>query len=251
MGQYLLFGLEGLFQAWGSPLANDNRAVESRPTKSGVVGYLGACLGLTEAEHLKGLCSLIGFSCRVNRPGTKIVDFQSVGLLHRDTSKYIQDNGLPNRYFHAALNVRPEDRLALNHLFEKHTDLSRSNTIIGEREYLCGASFTACIWSLSKKVKLEYLMEHILYPIFQPFLGRKCCLQSAPQPQIIEARNLNRAYSGYSPITDDPVKGKVPVFWEGSDNSFTCKREHIRYDIVIGHRMFSPRLEKEGVYVFQ
>ena len=75
--QYLTFMLHGLVQAWGGPVPNEARRCLDHPGKSGVGGYLGAALGLTEGDELAKLSSSLWYACRVNSPGTPFEDYQT------------------------------------------------------------------------------------------------------------------------------------------------------------------------------
>lgn len=77
---YLLFKMEGILQAWGIPSPMEIRKTSDHPSKSGVVGYLGACLGYPAGKQIADLCADLGYACRVDSPGSLMSDFHTVGV---------------------------------------------------------------------------------------------------------------------------------------------------------------------------
>jgi CRISPR system Cascade subunit CasD len=135
--------LHGPLQAWGGPVVGDNRPTLPFPTRSGVLGLVAACLGLqrSDNERLLALARDARVHIRVDAPGTVLVDDQT-----------IQDNP----------NASPTRQ-----------------TIQSKRSYLCDASFAAVVVPGSGAT-VEAIAEAITYPVFAPFLGRRCCVPSSP-----------------------------------------------------------------------
>ncbi len=78
--KYLLFQLYAPFSSWGSPLPGAIRRTDDHPTKSGIMGFLAASLGITqdmEPEYTH-LAASLGFACREDRPGDEMRDFHTV-----------------------------------------------------------------------------------------------------------------------------------------------------------------------------
>ena len=217
--KYLLFKLSGSFQAWGSPLPGIYRTVEDRPTKSGVVGLIACCLGITR-EETKSLIKLgndITLAYRIDAEGDVISDFHIV----------------QNTFLRYRSSPYPGKKL---------------KNIISLRDYLCNAVFTICI----QGDDVEKWCEALLYPQHIPYLGRSCCLPDSFLPQVIETSNLLEAFNSYKVDELDPLlipilhDGDVRVFWEGSDNSITSVRSLWRHDQPNGSRRFRQRQEFSG-----
>ena len=51
MSRYLILRLDGPMQAWGSHTFEDFRPSNLFPTRSGLLGLLGACLGIDRGDH--------------------------------------------------------------------------------------------------------------------------------------------------------------------------------------------------------
>jgi CRISPR system Cascade subunit CasD len=75
----LLLKLSAPLQSWGADSKFDRRGTEREPTKSGVIGLIACALGYgrDENEKTEELAKL-KFGVRVDKPGSLLVDFQTV-----------------------------------------------------------------------------------------------------------------------------------------------------------------------------
>jgi CRISPR system Cascade subunit CasD len=121
----------------------DDRPTLSFPTRSAVLGLLGACLGVARSDRrrLADVGDGTRVHVRVDLPGTLVVDDQT-----------IQDN--PNAS-------------------------STRQTIQSKRTYLCDASFTVLVVP-GPASTLRELAAALERPVFAPFLGRRTCVPSTP-----------------------------------------------------------------------
>lgn len=140
----LALRLHGPMQAWGGPVAGDDRPTWRVPSRSGVLGLLAACLGIGRREQVRlaALARHTRVHVRVDFPGTPLVDYQT-----------IQDN--PN----ASATRR---------------------TIQSKRTYLCDASFVAVVVPGAAAPTVAELVDALSMPRFQPFLGRRTCVPTLP-----------------------------------------------------------------------
>jgi CRISPR system Cascade subunit CasD len=76
----VLLRLEGPLQAWGNQSKLGIRATDREPTKSGVLGLVGAALGMptTDRETLAEL-ALLAMAVRVDREGVLLKDYHTAG----------------------------------------------------------------------------------------------------------------------------------------------------------------------------
>lgn len=81
----LLLKLAGPLQSWGSDSRYETRRTERIPTKSGVIGMIGAALGIDRDDDLSELRTL-DFGVRVDQPGTVIEDFHTAHNPVKDRS---------------------------------------------------------------------------------------------------------------------------------------------------------------------
>ncbi|WP_431948356.1 type I-E CRISPR-associated protein Cas5/CasD [Actinacidiphila sp. bgisy167] len=82
----LTLRLAGPLQSWGSAGRFARRSTGNAPTKSGVIGLLGAAVGLDRDDDT-GLAELarLRFGVRIDQPGTRLRDFQTAH--HFDTGE--------------------------------------------------------------------------------------------------------------------------------------------------------------------
>jgi CRISPR system Cascade subunit CasD len=69
MPRYLILRLDGPMQAWGTHTFEDFRPSNLFPTRSGLLGLLGACLGIDRHNHaeLEQLAASVEFTVRMDR----------------------------------------------------------------------------------------------------------------------------------------------------------------------------------------
>jgi CRISPR system Cascade subunit CasD len=151
MQPYLILRLAGPMQAWGQPTFEGSRPVATFPTRSGLLGLLGACLGIRREDKtaLQQLADSVRFAVRCDEvplPASKMTDY------------------------HTVQGARKEYRGLKSH-----------DTIQTWREYLCDATFTVAVWCLpGASLSLSELAEKSRKPVFTPYLGRRSCPLSQP-----------------------------------------------------------------------
>lgn len=158
----LTFELKGVLQSWGEASRWDSRDTAAVPTKSGIIGLLGACLGYPRKdERLIRLSRALRLAVRVDKPGTIMTDFQTV-------------QATQGPLINAQGKKRPAD------------------TIISLRQYLQDASFT--VFLRGDEEVLEKCRRAMMKPVWPPYLGRKCCIPTVPLvPEIIDYSSLEEA----------------------------------------------------------
>lgn len=154
MLEILYLRLEGPLQAWGETSRWVVRDTRLEPTKSGVVGLLGCCLGLGAArEHDRRLAQIgasLGMGVRVDRPGAVLRDYHTVhgGVLSAEGKiKITQSTG-------------------------------EAETVVSERDYLTDACFLVAL--AGNPALLDEIEGALRNPVWPPYLGRKSCAPSAP-----------------------------------------------------------------------
>lgn len=204
MPNFLILRLDGPMQAWGTHTFEDFRPSNLYPTRSGLLGLLGACLGL-ERSDLTGqaqLAASVEFTVRVDsqipRPG---VD----GLVAKPGIK------LPD--FHTVKDARKVDGSA------------NKFPVVSRREYLFDAAFTVVVGSRpDATVSLDHIAEALRHPCYTPTLGRRSCPLTRPllEGQPIEAASACAALAQTGPtggliyseaeISEQPVRVRdVPM----------------------------------------
>ena len=200
--KYLMFNLSGPLQAWGSPLPGNLRPTEDHPTKSGIVGLLGACLGIAkkDSESLKELGNKVSVAFRVDAPGYKMSDFHII----------------KNPYFRYQ-TTPPKGKPV--------------QTTLTLRDYLCNAVFTVCI----QGEDIDTWYQAMRQPVHVPVMGRKSCLPNALLSRIIDAENILEAFKRvkiYWEGTDTsitPVKEKWKYDQPRGYQKFAQRLEYMGY----------------------
>ncbi|MFO0613170.1 MAG: type I-E CRISPR-associated protein Cas5/CasD [Polyangiaceae bacterium] len=144
----VLLRLEGPLQSWGTRSRFGYRDTEREPSKSGVIGLLGAALGMTrDDDALLGKLAKGVFAVRVDREGEILTDYHSVG------------GGTFNGVPHLANGAK--------------------DPILTHRDYLMGASFL-CAMGFEDHGLAKTVHEALGAPHWPLFLGRKACPPSLP-----------------------------------------------------------------------
>jgi len=170
MQEFLIIKLQGAMQAWGGHTFEDYRPSHIFPTRSAVVGLLGACLGI-DREDIKSRADLNdSFELTVRTDSRKIQTEQ----FGRTTEKTLNMQKMTD--FHTVLDARKVD------------GAPRPDAIISRREYLCDAEFSLALGFKNNAVfNLEKVKHAIQKPHYTPFLGRRSCPIQRPLFEIIVA----------------------------------------------------------------
>lgn len=164
--EFMRLTLAGPLQSWGERSKWDHRDTALTPTKSGIIGMIGCCLGIPRgSDELRELDQKLHLAVRVDEPGRIFTDFQTVRA----------QNGT---LFQAASG---KDRV-------KETAL----TILTPKQYLQDARFTVFLWG--DHDLLHKACDAFYHPVYLPYLGRRCCVESVPLcPVMIEANSPDEA----------------------------------------------------------
>ena len=197
MPNFLILRLDGPMQAWGTHTFEDFRPSNLYPTRSGLLGLLGACLGL-ERGDLVGqaqLAASVEFTVRVDsriaRPGP-----------HDPVVK----PGIKLPDFHTVMDARKVDGSA------------NKFPVVSRREYLFDAAFTVAVGGRPDAiVSLDHIADALRRPCYTPTLGRRSCPLTRPllEEQSIEAASARAALAQTEPtgglIYSEAEKSEQPV----------------------------------------
>jgi CRISPR system Cascade subunit CasD len=155
MHAYLILKLDGPLQSWGTHTYEDFRPSSLFPTHSGILGLLGACLGIERHNHARLL--LLRKSIEIAVRADHVL---------RDKERLV-----PIRItdFHTIQEARKVDGKANKY------------PVVSRREYLCDAKFTVAIRETADPaIDLDVLEEAVKHPFYTPFLGRRACALGRP-----------------------------------------------------------------------
>jgi len=210
--EYLIFLLYAPFSSWGVALPGLIRETDDHPTKSGVAGFLSACLGITRErkKEYADFASSIGFACREDNPGERMKDFH--------TARALKNNVLSERYYltDAVFTVCIWKRKETSYSLQEIADA------------LHKPKFTP---SLGRKC---------------------CIVGIPPSPQVVSAENLSEAFKQYEvpELLNPVIKNKDwprRVFWEDNDGSLQLVEKVNRFDEPVSNLKYSSRTEYVGV----
>jgi len=171
MRDHLILKLQGVMQAWGEHTFEGLRPSTNFPTRSAILGLLGACLGVdrTDRNQQQALADSIQYAVRQDES-----DFNVIKITD----------------FHTVKDAR-----------ENYTGLKSHDTIITQREYLLDALFTVAIWNLEgSEYSLDRLEKAVCKPHYTPFLGRRSCPVTRPLfEKRVQAVNSDEALKMVEP----------------------------------------------------
>jgi len=198
MCRYLIIRLQGILQAWGRHTFETYRPTEVFPTRSGITGLIGACLGLTRRDHegLAELDSSYRYGARLDGCRNVFWDISDENL---PLMKSIRCDPGKLEDFHTVQDVRTVGGDT------KPTEVTR-------REYLEDACFSVVLWETEEPAfGLDRIEEALRSPKFTPYLGRKSCPLGRPLfDGMVEAESAYDALSRTAPgwgilyVEDDP-----------------------------------------------
>jgi len=166
MRDFLILKLHGPMQAWGEHTFEGLRPSANFPTRSGILGLLGACLGINrnDKNKLENLADSIGMAVRVDMRQSLRSDGTLKGLQVVKMTDY-----------HTVKDAR-----------EDYVGLKKHDTVQTWREYLYDAEFTVALWNrMNAALQIDQIESAVKQPLFTPYLGRRSCPISRP---LFEAR---------------------------------------------------------------
>ena len=193
MAAFLILRLDGPMQAWGTHTFEDFRPVNLFPTRSGLLGLLGACLGLDRRDSagLTALAESVTFAVRADAE-----------VPRPDGDQPVPKPALKLQDFHTVLDARKVDGSV------------NKNPIVSRREYLFDAAFTVAVGTRTEAAfGLERIADALRRPRFTPVLGRRSCPIARP---LLEGEGLIEATDVLAALAQIPP-GLGLVFAEGTE----------------------------------
>lgn len=174
MPHHLVFRLYAPMASWGEAAVGETRPTATYPSRSAILGFIGAALGIRRDDD-DGQHQL--------RKGLQVaIKQRSPGLLMRDYHT-VQ---VPSSQSKVSHRTRRE---------ELAVPKEALNTILSSRDYRCDG-----LWSVAVRLApnaawtLEELKAALEKPRFPLYLGRKACPLAAPLvPTVVEASHWRQA----------------------------------------------------------
>jgi CRISPR system Cascade subunit CasD len=242
MRSFLLFRLYGPQASWGEIAVGEVRPTALQPTRSALLGLLGAALGLRRGDDasLSALGATLRFAVLVERAGVPARDYHTIQV------------AAPRR------GRTPLTRA--DQLRERRHDLG---TILSYRDYRCDALYDVAAWHEGgpPAFPLERLAAALDRPVFTLYLGRKSCPLALPLgARVVEADNALAALESHpAPTLKIPgdrhraFPAQLPgsplgLFWEGDPGlgPDAAQSRAIRRDdpVSSARRIFRTRTEE-------
>jgi CRISPR system Cascade subunit CasD len=170
---FVVFRLEGPMAGFGAPAVGEQRPSWEVPSKSGVLGLVGAALGLERGANEAHLALSEGFALGIR----------------------VENAGEPLRDFHTA-QAPGQGNLATRREELRAADL---HTVLSDRRYRTDVGWTIALTRRGEAgPKLAAIAAALRRPQFNLYLGRRCCpLGSPPRPRLLEAPDVLSALQAY------------------------------------------------------
>ncbi len=165
MPRFLILRLDGPMQAWGTHTLEDYRPSNLFPTRSGLLGLIGACLGIErgDSDALTQLAQSVQLTVRVDRSAPRPeADADKESEPHPKAAIKLAD-------FHSVLDARKVDGSASKF------------PVVSRREYLYDAAFTLAVGERhGAQFDLDRIAAALCRPRYTPVLGRRSCPITRP-----------------------------------------------------------------------
>lgn len=241
--KYLLFNLCATVGAFGSPsrsASNEARKpTEFVPTKSALVGLLGACAG-------------------VGRDRLHLLD-QAFSIAVLEQLRPYPLASKPD-YHTISRGKKPHKDRTIWTRFEELRAAGQSGSILSWREYWSHGLWTVVVVQNDPGIDLAAWQEALTHPRYEPYVGRRSCHLALPlAPQVVDVDGgVREALAQYqSPaLTVEPFRsllsapGTTLYFDDGFPGAPTSQRTVERYDRIVSAagplRRFASRLEHQA-----
>ncbi|MBD3949622.1 type I-E CRISPR-associated protein Cas5/CasD [Tuanshanicoccus lijuaniae] len=206
----IILKLSGPMQSYGTDSHFETRKTDFYPSKSAIVGLLGACMGLRRSDEKISELNDLNFAVRVDQPGKLLKDYHTA-----------QSN-------------------------KKNGEFER--TYVTNRYYLEDAIFIVALGSEDEKL-IETLSTALQNPYFQPYLGRRSLPINADYFWGVKDQEIIAAIKSIPWQAVDNYKKngtrKIPIYCDS--NLIESNRKTLRKDRVLSfdqkNRRFTFRYE--------
>jgi len=237
MREYLVLRLYGPLASWGELAVGEQRTSASYPSRSALLGLIGASLGVRRDDDAGQVALSAGyrFGVKLLAAGMPLGDYHTV-----------QFPDIPRKFSYRTRRQEVRDKGMLG-------------TILTSREYRCDSLCTvAVVAGADAPHDLTALAGAIRQPVFVPFLGRKSCVLALPMdPRLGEFTTLKEALDSRDgenpwPHGDNPMRrlrldARPRYYWDAgiTDTGMEATLRQVRHDEPLSRRrwQFEPRQE--------
>ncbi|OHX15258.1 type I-E CRISPR-associated protein Cas5/CasD [Chromobacterium amazonense] len=248
MREYLVFRLYGPMASWGELAVGEQRASADHPSRSALLGLLGAALGVRRDDEAGQQALSRGY-----RFGVKLVA-----------------TGMPLRDYHTVQWPDIPKKFAYRSRRQEVRDKEKLNTILSSREYRSDSlSAVAVEASPDAPYGLSMLADALRAPVFLPYLGRKSCPLALPLDpklggfdtlkQALDSRDDEPLVPGFNLNDDETWPGDIDLdkdrqaryFWDEAmaDVGMDATLQLMRHDQPLSRRRWQFEPRREWVYL--
>ena len=197
---HLALLLDAPLQSWGFESRFQRRATGLHPTKSGVIGLIGAAMGLgkdspEERETLPKLAALKMISIAIQREQVN----RWTGEKSELAVRRLED-------FHTVLNTR------------RASGKMNDDPVVTRRQYLLDARFGVIL--TGNRLLLQRMATALADPVWGVWFGRKSCIPAEPicRGLFASAVEAEKTLIGDAPLEVFTTVTEVERFDEGTDS---------------------------------
>lgn len=235
MTRYLILRLDAPLMSFGDVLVDQIGRTSPSPGASLLTGLIGNALGYEhgDADRLNDLQNRLELGARIDRPGERMEDFQTVSL----GQEHLVETGWTTRG-----------------VSESRAGASAEGTHIRQREFIADGLVTVALAlrEPERSPTLDEVQAALRRPARPLFIGRKPCLPSAPiAREIVEAPDLRAALLLASREIKRMAPGPVDLWLpgDGDERAFHITRDRRDWTTQLhgGRRMLrQERVTLEG-----
>ncbi|MDB2387390.1 type I-E CRISPR-associated protein Cas5/CasD [Shewanella sp.] len=206
MKPYLVFRLYGPMASWGLPAVGGDRQTAVYPSRSAILGLLGAAMGIKrdDEQGLKALQLSVDIGLKQMVPSSLSRDYHTTQV--------------PSSKSKVVYRTRKSELSQV-----------KLNTILSSRDYRCDGLWVVAISLTNAAIlNLASLQSALQRPVYSLSLGRKSCPLALPvMPIILDSCSLKTALDTTFPSITSTEQtdgfwlgsnGWVTYFWQGDKN---------------------------------
>ncbi len=171
MREFLLFTVHAPLASWGEIAVGETRGSWATPSRSAILGLVGAALGIdrADADSQRQLVSGYRVAVRIDALGSLLTDYHTVQTVSASLVK----------------RHRPHTRARLMAIEDR-------DTLLSQRSYRQNSVYTIVLWaSATAQWPLSRLRDAFREPTYVPFAGRKSNPMALPMlPELAYGETL-------------------------------------------------------------
>jgi CRISPR system Cascade subunit CasD len=186
--QFLAFTIFAPIASWGDVAVGEIRGTWDRPSRSAILGLVGAALGIErdDVERQRQLSEGFGVAVRVDAAGRPLTDYHTAQTISR-------------------INMRRSGARTRAQMMAQ----SDRQTIMSQRRYLTDSLYTILLWENAGWTwRLADVRSALESPVFALYAGRRAAPLGLPvNPELLQAETLAEAFRQRAPLPASMMAG--------------------------------------------